>query len=439
MTGTITPDRRPWLLLELATFASGMGNSIALMALPWIVLELTGRATAAGIVATATALPIVASSVFSGTVVDLVGRRRTSMMSDVASAVTVAAIPVLATTAGLSVPAVAALAALGAVFDPAGVTARESMLPDAARRAGIGLQRANGIHEAVWGVAFLSGPGVGGVLIGLVGATTTLWATAAGFVVAIAAVAVARVPASGRPAAVDRPAGLVRGTVEGLRYFWNDRLLRVLGLVATALVALYLPIEGVLLPTWFEQQGAPGRLGAALMALNGGGVVGALAAARWGHRVRRRVLYITAIVVTACALLVMATLPSLPLLIAAGVAVGVAYGPIQPILNLAVQTGAPLGLRGRLIGVLAAVEYAAGPIGYLIVGPAVDAWGVRPTFLGIGVVFAVFVAATMPLPSLRLLDDLPGELPDDLLEDPGPGPGPGPGPPGPPLHDADHS
>jgi MFS family permease len=403
---------RPLLLVEAATLMSGMGNGIALVTLPWIVLELTGEATAAAIVATATALPLVVSSVFSGTVVDLLGRRATAMASDLASALTVAAIPVLGMTVGLSVPAVAALAALGAVFDPAGVTARESMLPDAALHAGLRLQRANGVHEAVWGIAFLVGPGVGGLLIAVVGARTTMWATAAGFFAAVVLVAAARVPASGRPHGHDRPAGLLRGTLDGLRFFWRDRLLRVLGLVSTVIVALYLPIEGVLLPTWFQEQGAPRQLGAVVMALSVGGIVGALAFGQWGGRVGRRAVYVAALIGTAVALIGMATLPPTPLLIAAAVVIGLMYGPIQPLVNLAAQTRTPPRLRGRVIGVLVAAEYAAGPVGYLAAGPAVDAFGIRPTFVGLAVAVLVVALGTLLLPSLHLLDGLPDAPPD---------------------------
>jgi MFS family permease len=350
--------------------------------------------------------------VFSGTVVDLLGRRATAMASDLASALTVAAIPVLGMTVGLSVPAVAALAALGAVFDPAGVTARESMLPDAALHAGLRLQRANGVHEAVWGIAFLVGPGVGGLLIAVVGARTTMWATAAGFFAAVVLVAAARVPASGRPHGHDRPAGLLRGTADGLRFFWSDRLLRVLGLVSTVIVALYLPIEGVLLPTWFQEQGAPRQLGAVVMALSVGGIVGALAFGQWGGRVGRRAVYVAALIGTAVALIGMATLPPTPLLIAAAVVIGLMYGPIQPLVNLAAQTRTPPRLRGRVIGVLVAAEYAAGPVGYLAAGPAVDAFGIRPTFVGLAVAVLVVALGTLLLPSLHLLDGLPDAPPD---------------------------
>ena len=66
-----TKDLCPLLFVEAATLIFGMGNGIALVAVPWLVLELTGRATAAGNVPTATLLPLVVSSVFSGTVGDL--------------------------------------------------------------------------------------------------------------------------------------------------------------------------------------------------------------------------------------------------------------------------------------------------------------------------------------------------------------------------------
>lgn len=82
---------------------SGLGNGVAIVALPWLALELTGKATAAGLVTTATALPLVVSSLFSGTLVDLLGRRATAIGSDVLSAATVAAIPVLSTFSELSI------------------------------------------------------------------------------------------------------------------------------------------------------------------------------------------------------------------------------------------------------------------------------------------------------------------------------------------------
>jgi len=155
------------VLLEGATLLSGTGSGVATVALPLLILERTGSATAAGVVAAGTTLPLLLSSLLSATVVDLVGRRRVSMLSDLLSLGSVVAIPLVDAAGGLTVPALVGLALLGALFDPAGITAREAMLPAAADVAGLPRVRLNGVHEAVWAFAFLIGPGVGGVLSAL--------------------------------------------------------------------------------------------------------------------------------------------------------------------------------------------------------------------------------------------------------------------------------
>ena len=58
------------------------------------------------------------------------------------------------------------------------------------------------------------------------------------------------------------------------RESWRDPLLRDVSLFGTVLVAVYLPIEAVLLPAWFERQGRPEQLGGVLMAFAVGGIAG---------------------------------------------------------------------------------------------------------------------------------------------------------------------
>ncbi len=90
---------------------------------------------------------------------------------------------------------------LGALFDPAGLTAHETLLTAAADAAQWRLIRVNGLHEAVFGLAYLVGPGLGGVLIAAVGAPGTLWASAAAFAVSVGLVAWSgcRAPATTAP------------------------------------------------------------------------------------------------------------------------------------------------------------------------------------------------------------------------------------------------
>ncbi len=403
----------PFALLQAAVVASGAGNGVAAVAIPWLVLDRTGDPAAAGLVGAASALPLLLSAIFSGTVVDSLGRRRTSVISDVLSALSVAAIPVIDRVLGLDLGLIVVLAAIGALFDPAGATARESMIPEAARASGLGLERANGVHEASWGVAYMIGPALGGGLIALVGAAATLWATAGAFVLSIAAIALLRAPGMGRPPVEERPEGLLRGSLQGVSFVWRTRVLRTLALVMMLIVAIYMPIEGVLLPVIFEAQEAPGRLGVVLMAMSGGGVAGSLLYSVVAKRLSRRAFFIGALTLASASILGMSTLPAYPLLIALAAMAGFFWGPMGPLLNLEMQIHTPPQMRGRVLGVLMAVFYSAGPAGYLAVGWLTRAHGAEVVFTSLGVLIVVAGLGCSLLPSLRDLDE-PGPYEAEL-------------------------
>lgn len=401
-----TAPRRlgPLILLNLATLFSATGNGIVIVALPWLVLEQTGRATDAAIVAGAATVPLLLASLFSGTVVDRFGRRPTSLVSDALSALSVAAIPVVAATIGLSVPVLAVLAALGATFDPAGISARESMLPAATRAARWPLDRANSAYEANYSVAYLVGPGIGGVLIALIGPESTLWVTTGCFVLSIVTIAFLRLEHSGRPDHATRPTSMWSGTLEGLRFVWRDRLLRTLALVDMVIVALYLPIESVLFPKYFTDRGEPAQLGWVLMAMSLGGLVGALAYGALAPYLRRRHLMLVAITGLGLSMIGMAFLPPLWVLLGLAAVIGLVYGPVGPIANWAMQTRSPEHMRGRVVGVMTSTAYAAGPLGYLLAGPLIDRLGVRTTFFVLAAPVVVVAAVCLALPVLRELD-----------------------------------
>ncbi len=406
----------PLVAIEMATLLSAAGNGVALVTFPWIVLELTGSAADVGLIATAAALPLAASAFVSGTIVDRIGRRRTSIGSDVLSGISVSAVPIAAAFDLLSLPTLALLAATGAVFDPAGVTAREAMLPEAAAAARQRLERVNGVHEAIFGVAYLVGPGLGGLLIAVVGARATLWVTAAGFAISAVVMLLVRVPGAGRPTRLEQGASFWADSVEGLLFVWRDKTLRALTILFTAMVGAWVPIEGVVFPVFFQAQDAPERLGILLMALSGGAAVGALAYGAVGHRLERRAVVVVALMGTSVAVLGMAVLPPYPILLVFGALAGLCFGPINPIASVALQERSPEHLRGRAIGVLTSLAYAAGPIGFLLIGPLIDAIGLRAAFVTLALVL-VGVALTTPfVRSLRDLDRAPTSPQDSGTE-----------------------
>lgn len=399
--------RRPFVVLEATAILSGTANGITMVAFPWLVLQTTGDARATATIAAVTALPLLASMLFAGAVVDVLGRRAVAITSDVLSMLSVLLVPILAATVGLGFGLLLLVAALGAVFDPAGLTARETMLPAAARSAGLSLERANGIHETSYSVAFLVGPGIGGVLIGLVGSTATFWATAVAFALSAALMAATRMPASGRPARSDRPHGMWRSTRVGLAFLWEDRVLRAVAILTALLVGVWLPVEGVVLPVLFNAVDQPERLGFLVTAMSAGGVIGALGYTWLGPRLPRRPAFIVALVGCAIPVLAMAFLPPYPVMLVLGALTGVFFGAVNPITNLAMQNRTPEALRGRVVGVMGSAAYAAGPLGYLVAGPLVEAWGAQAVFVLFTALLLVVSVATPFLPALHRLDDPP--------------------------------
>jgi len=408
----------PALLIFFATLMATAGTGISIVAFPWLALQHHDSARDASLVAAAMTLPLVLSTLVAGTAVDFFGRRRVSLISDSLSCTAVAAVPLIAWLFGvgaINVPELAALAFLSAGFDPAGTTARQSMLPEAATRAGWSLDRTNSGYEAILNLAYIVGPGIGGLMIATVGGVNTMWVTAGCFGLSFLAILALRLEGTGKPHRATRPQGLVSGVVDGTRFVWNLRVLRTLGLIDLVVTALYLPMESVLFPKYFTDHHQPAQLGWALMALGAGGVAGALGYAVLSKYTRRRTAVLTATLTFGAATVGIAFLPPLPVILVLCAVTGLVYGPIQPIYNYVMQTRAPQRLRGRVVGVMTGLMYAAGPLGLLVAGPLADAAGLKVTFLVLAVPILVIGLVACGLPSLRELDRAP-----ELAADPGP-------------------
>lgn len=405
-------SRTPFLLLQVGNLLSGAGNGVAMVVLPWLVLDLTGSASAAGLVATATLLPVLLSSLAVGTIVDMVGRKRVAVLADALSGLSTAGIPLLALVGHLDVRSLIPLAIVGAVLDPAGYTARKAMLPGAAKRSGWSWERANGVHEAVFGTAYILGPGLGGILIGLVGAESALWATTAAFGLAVAATSFLQVPGAGRPDVHERPGSFWHGTLEGLAFAWRQPLLRATTGLTCLVIAAYLPFESVILPVHYTDLGKPGQLGLVVMAMSIGGVVGSLATASAVRRLGRYRVFVGSVTLACLALLGLGLLPGLGPMVTFALLTGLFWGPVTPILDLAMQVRTPEPMRGRVIGVITSATYAAGPVGLLLAGPAIDGWGVETAALVFAIAVLAVAALALLQPTLRELGDL--REPDDL-------------------------
>src|SRR6476660_10255998 len=130
----------PLYSLFTANAISLVGNVFTLIAIPWLVLQTTGSATKTGITGFFNILPVILAGFLGGTIVDRLGYKRTSIISDVASGITTALVPILYFTLGLQFWQLMVLVFLGAFLDTPGNTARAALLPELAEKAGMGIE-----------------------------------------------------------------------------------------------------------------------------------------------------------------------------------------------------------------------------------------------------------------------------------------------------------
>src|SRR5436853_6337812 len=87
------------------------------------------------------------SAFFGSTIIDRLGYKRTSVIGDIASCITVMLIPLLYSTIGLAFWQLLALVFLGGLLKSPGVTARSSMVPDLAKMTSMRLESANALRD----------------------------------------------------------------------------------------------------------------------------------------------------------------------------------------------------------------------------------------------------------------------------------------------------
>lgn len=399
---------RSVILLEGANGASGIANAIVMIVIPWLVLQRTGSAAYAGLVVAAASLPGIVVAPLVGAAIDRFGRRLVSIVSDILSALSVAAFPLVALVQDLSLPWILALAMLGATFDPAGYTARKSLLPDVATASGYPLDKLNGMHEGIFGVGWAIGPALGAVLIGVVGPVQAFWVPFGLFVVAILAIVALRVGDAGqeaRAASGDEGIGAWQGLLLGAKVLWHDKALRAITVALMVLAAVYLPTESVVLPAYFEARDEPTSLGILVSVMSLGTIIGAFGYGWLASRFTRYQLARAVLIGTAVAIVPMALLPPLPIMIAAGFLLGLAWGPFSPLMNTLVQRRVPADVQGRVYGVQTSLFYAAPPMAFLLTGWSVETFGVQATYLALAVTLAVTSIGVLFVRSIRDIDN----------------------------------
>ncbi|MFB9386643.1 MFS transporter [Pseudonocardia petroleophila] len=403
-----------------------LGMGISSVVLPLLVLDRTGDILAAGVLATVATAASAATGIVAGLLVDRVDRRTVSVVSGLLAAVSVAALPLIDALWGLDMTWFLIVAVVGAVVRVPGMTAQETLLPALARlRAarspgGPGrLDRLVATRETVGNTLVLAGPGLGGLLIVVLGLTPALLLATAATSLLAALTTLLLDPRTGHVPARERDATGAGGAVgraatdlwTSWRFLARNRLLLGTTLITAMLVAVLSSLQSTLMPAYFTAEDLPALTGLTLSAIAGGSIAGSALYAATAGRVSRRTWFVIGMTGLIVGFVGIGSLASPWLVLAGAALVGLTNAPASAILGVLAIEATPDAMRGRVLGaqntvMLAAPALTSAPLAAVAATAGLPVAGA--VLAGLAAVTAIVALAA---PAFRSLDGRRGAEP----------------------------
>ncbi|MEQ4717053.1 MFS transporter [Nonomuraea sp. B19D2] len=406
---------RPLAGVLAAMTVSMTATRVSAIALPWFVLTSTGSAALTGVVAFAEMAPYVLVKALTGPLVDRAGPRRISWVCDVVSACAAAAVVLLHAAHLLPLGALITLVALiGAARGP-GDLAKEIMVPEAAERGRVPLERATGLMGVTERLASTVGPGLGGAMVALLGPLASLVISAVCFALGSVVVAAALPRGMGHraPGSGEQQEGYWRRFGQGFAFLRGEPLLLAIIVMVGVTNLLDAAFSQVLAPVWAKESGhGPAVLGLNSSVMGLTAIGGSLVAAVIAHRMRRRPVFFVAFLFAGPPhFLILATDVPVWGLVSVFAVCGFASGFLNPILGAISYERVPRHLLGRVNALQSSLAWAGIPLGGLLGGAAVTAVGLVPVLLVSGVAYALTTSLTGLRREWREMDRLRGQGP----------------------------
>jgi MFS family permease len=410
---------RDFQLLWAGQTISRVGTEISVLALPLIAIQILHATTfEVGSLTAVETLPFLVVGLPAGAWVDRMRRRRVLLVADIGRLVALGSIPVASAIASITLAHLFIVAFVTGVFTVFFDVAYQSYLPELVDRRQ--LVEGNAKLAASESTAHVLGPGLGGGLVGAVGASTAVVADAFSYAVSFVCLLFIRTPAEtpDRPKDGSAPS-LVADIREGLRFVWRENRIRAVAFT-TATANLFGAVGGaVLLLLMTRELGFSGGKIGVIFACGGlGAVVGAVTAPWLARRVGVGHAIVVAIAIAGLGpvLIALADGSIAPVLLAIGIGLegggGVAYNINQVSVRQAI---CPRRLQGRMNASVRFLVWGTLPLGGFL-GGALGSWiGIRGTLWvsAAGSLLSFLWLLPSPVPSMK---EIPQPLEEPQLE-----------------------
>lgn len=379
--------------LLAANAISAIGSRMSMLAIPWLVLVTTGDPVKVGLVSGAEMLPYVLSGVLAAPLQDRFGERRTAIVTDLASVVTLGSIALAHRHFGLLLGLVAVAGMLRAVAD----RSKNNLFKPLMDQAKVDYTRVTSTYAGIMRTANLIGASVGGVAIAAFGSVGALWLDAASFGVCALLVifSVPRLIQVAPPSTEAYFPALRKGFDE----FRKDRLVKEMTWLLFFTNLFGHASTVIFVPLWvYTVLHSPVALGMVSLAFALGGILGnVLFTAAAPYTPRYPALVAGFLIGGAPTILILGLSDNLALVAVVTFVGGFAMCTVNPTIGAMIYQRVPAEMLARVGGIFAAVAFCGLPLGGLVGGWLVQRFGLNDGIL----IAAILLFAVTLLPVVR--------------------------------------
>ncbi len=376
----------PLRALLAAEIVSTTGSQMTWLALPWFVLITTHSPARMTLVMIAELVGVTAAGLPSGAVLQRLGARRTMLAADATRAPLMLLVPVLHWTGHLSLGALLFLALALGTFGAPYFAAQRLIVPELLGEDESVVTQANALFQGAIRATMLLGPPIGGVLIGVLGATSVLLVDAATYVVSFALVLLFVPRRAPLPAEED-----TRGLLSGVRFLLGEPLLRVwipLFVAGDAAWQAFFAAVPVLVVERFDAD--PKIAGILFAGFGAGAIAGNVVSFRFlTQRLDGLRLVAASVPFQALPLWILPLHVGAPVLVAAIFMSGVANGICNPTIHAMWTLRMPPAIRAKAMTASMTIWGLGMPLGLVVAGPVLSVFGARPVLVGFAAVQTV--------------------------------------------------
>jgi MFS family permease len=364
---------------------SMLGTWMQQMAQGWVVAGLTTSAFALGLMNFCAGLPMLALTMYGGTIADRRDKRVILLVTQVVQIVLALAIGWLVARGQIAIWHILVAGILLGISTAFEMPAASALTPELVEKEQ--LAAAIAVDRSIFHATRLAGPAIGGWLIGSFGTSVAFFVNAASFLALIAAILTLRP----RPRGTDAEEALRQtGMKEGFAYVRRDRpTLAMISLLVICSVCIS-PFFMVLMPLYSRHVlHIPAQSHGFLMASSGiGAFVGSIWLLTISSEKRSGYLRCGSGVIGAC-MLGLAFAQHLWQAMAAMIVLTLGTSTVFGLANTIVQERAPDAIRGRVSAIMGLCFFGVLPFSGLLVSKIADLVGMRVAMGSAGILFGL--------------------------------------------------